>query len=210
MTSLYLVRHGETDWNAARRIQGRTDIPLNDTGRAQALATGRLLATREWDGIYASPLSRARETAEIIAAQIALPAPGIIDAIAERNYGEAEGLGFHEVDAIYAGDVPGRESHEEVVERALPALTELAAAHPGEAIVVVTHGGVIRAVLNHLTPDVNHGPIANGSIHSVRMTEGEFRLVEFNDPLDALAAETATGALDLQNAIERREDTTAH
>ena len=64
---LYLVRHGETDWNAAHRIQGSTDIPLNATGRVQALATGRLLARRPWDAIYASPLSRAYETATIIA-----------------------------------------------------------------------------------------------------------------------------------------------
>jgi len=53
---LYLVRHGETDWNRARRIQGSTDIPLNDTGRGQAAATGRLLARRDWDAIYSSPL----------------------------------------------------------------------------------------------------------------------------------------------------------
>ena len=63
MTLLYLVRHGETDWNRTHRIQGSTDIPLNDTGRAQARRAGRLLAKRSWDGIYSSPLSRAFETA---------------------------------------------------------------------------------------------------------------------------------------------------
>ena len=64
---LYLVRHGETDWNRSRRIQGRTDIELNDTGREQALATSRLLARREWNAVISSPLSRALETASIIA-----------------------------------------------------------------------------------------------------------------------------------------------
>ena len=90
MTSLYLVRHGETDWNAQRRIQGSTDIPLNATGRAQAATTGRLLARREWDGIYSSPLSRAFETASIIATEIGLDRPSTIDEIVERNYGAAE------------------------------------------------------------------------------------------------------------------------
>ena len=72
---LYLVRHGETDWNLQRRIQGSTDIPLNDTGREQAAATGRLLARREWDAIYSSPLSRAIETGELIAREVGLPGP---------------------------------------------------------------------------------------------------------------------------------------
>mgnify|MGYP000626705443 CR=1 FL=1 len=89
---LYLVRHGETDWNLERRIQGSTDIPLNNTGREQARVTGRLLSSRHWDAIYSSPLSRARETAEIIASEVGLPGPTPVDALVERAYGEAEGL----------------------------------------------------------------------------------------------------------------------
>src|SRR5690606_6630523 len=62
MTLFYLVRHGETDWNLERRVQGSSDIPLNETGRRQAARTARLLARRSWDAIYSSPLSRAMET----------------------------------------------------------------------------------------------------------------------------------------------------
>src|ERR1700712_2452823 len=115
MTSLYLVRHGETDWNAQRRIQGSTDIPLNATGRAQAATAGGILARREWDGIYASPLSRAFETASIIAGEVGLGEPTTIAAIVERNYGEAEGLNWEQIDRLFPGDtpVPGRETHEE-------------------------------------------------------------------------------------------------
>ena len=83
-TELYLVRHGETDWNRQHRIQGLTDIPLNETGRAQARATGRLLSRRSFDGIYASPLDRAMETARIIADELGLPAPEPVEGLVER------------------------------------------------------------------------------------------------------------------------------
>jgi broad specificity phosphatase PhoE len=207
MTSLYLVRHGETDWNAQRRIQGATDIPLNAVGRAQAATTGRLLARREWDGIYSSPLSRAMETANIIAAEVGLDRPGTIDAIVERNYGAAEGLNWEEIESRFPGDapVPGRETHAEVAERVVPALVRLAASLPGTALIVVTHGGVIRSVLNAVDPGVTHGSITNGSIHSFELVDGSLELVAFNDPIDELSLECGTEDLDEQNAMESRE-----
>jgi uncharacterized phosphatase len=207
MTSLYLVRHGETDWNAQRRIQGSTNIPLNATGRAQAATTGHLLARREWDGIYSSPLSRAFETASIIAAEIGLDRPSTIDEIVERNYGAAEGLNWVEIDEQFPGDtpVPGRETHPEVAERVIPALTALAQSRPGTALLVVTHGGVIRSVLNAVDPDVVHGSITNGSIHSFELVDGSLELVSFNDPIDELSLECGTEDLDQQNAMESRE-----
>jgi uncharacterized phosphatase len=84
MTLLYLVRHGETDWNRQRRIQGSTDIPLNATGRDQAARTARLLGRRSWDAILTSPLSRAVETASIISGELGLGAPEVLEDIAER------------------------------------------------------------------------------------------------------------------------------
>jgi broad specificity phosphatase PhoE len=207
MTSLYLVRHGETDWNAQRRIQGSTDIPLNSTGRAQAETTGRLLARRDWDGIYSSPLSRAFETAEIIAKEVGLGVPHTIDAIVERNYGEAEGLNWEQVESQFPGDapVPGRETHEEVARRVLPALVALASSRPGESLLVVSHGGVIRSVLNAVDPGVTHGSITNGSIHSFELVDGSLELVAFDDPIDELSLECGTEDLDQQNAMEGRE-----
>ena len=85
MTMLYLVRHGETDWNRAHKIQGSTDIPLNDLGREQAATSGRLLARRQWDAVYASPLSRAFETASIIARETGLQEPIAVPELVERN-----------------------------------------------------------------------------------------------------------------------------
>lgn len=200
-TELYLVRHGETDWNQQRRIQGLTDIPLNDTGREQARATGRLLSRRSWDGVFTSPLSRAFETASIIADELGLPAPTTIDALVERNYGEAEGMNFLEVERRYPNrsGVPGQESREDVVARVLPALRELAVTHPDQALVVVSHGGAIRSVLTAVQPESSHGMITNGSIHSFRFGDDELRLIEFDDPI-------ALDSLDEQNAVEARED----
>jgi probable phosphoglycerate mutase len=207
MTSLYLVRHGETDWNAQRRIQGSTDIPLNEKGRAQAEATGKLLARRTWDGIYSSPLSRAFETASIISSELGLGRPATVPAIVERNYGEAEGLDGEQIERRFPGDspVPGRESHEEVAERALPALVSLAVSRPGESLIVVTHGGVIRSVLTAVDPGRAHGSITNGSIHSFELVDGSLELVNFDDPIDELSRACASEDLDQQNALENRE-----
>jgi len=208
MTELYLVRHGETDWNRQHRIQGLTDIPLNATGRKQARQAGRLLSRRTWDGIFASPLARATETAQIIANENGLGAPLPVAALVERNYGEAEGLNFIEIDRRYPdrSAVPGQESREEVIERVVPALRDLAASHPGERLIVVSHGGAIRALLMSADPDGRHGVITNGSVHSFRFIDDELRLIAFDDPI---AVESITGRrqdLDQQNAVEARED----
>jgi uncharacterized phosphatase len=207
MTSLYLVRHGETDWNAERRIQGSTDIPLNAVGRAQAETTGRLLARRDWDGIYSSPLSRAFQTASIIAELVGLGEPDTIDQIVERNYGEAEGLNWLQIEERFPNDapVPGRETHDEVSERVIPALVNLATSRPGTSLIVVSHGGVIRSVLNSVDPNVSHGSITNGSVHSFELVDGSLELVAFNDPIDELSLECGTEDLDEQNAMESRE-----
>jgi uncharacterized phosphatase len=199
VTELYLVRHGETDWNRQRRIQGRTDIPLNETGREQARMTGRRLSVRSWDGLFASPLDRARETAAIIGGEIGLGDPELVPAIVERDYGEAEGMDWLAVQRTYPDGipVPGRESRAAVANRVVPALIELGPAHPG-ALVVVSHGGAIRAVLDHLEADNDYGPITNGSVHSFRLVGDHLELIAFDDPLGS--------SLDEQNALEAQED----
>ncbi|CAN5293129.1 phosphatase PhoE [soil metagenome] len=218
MTLLYLVRHGETNWNRQRRIQGSTDIPLNDTGRAQAAATGRLLARRQWDGVYSSPLSRAFETGQIIAREVGIDHVEPVAAIVERHYGEAEGLEDHELTRLFPGDspVPGREARERVADRAVEALMVLAARHPEEKLIVTTHGGVIRAVLNTVAPEAmfHRGvPIGNGSVHSFNYSDEGLQLVLFNDPIDEeserlaseLASSRAADDFDEQNPLEARE-----
>lgn len=204
---IYLVRHGETDWNRQRRIQGSSDIPLNSTGRAQAKTTGELLSSRMWDGIFASPLSRAMETARIIASEVGLEAPGTLPAVVERNYGDAEGRTASEVDALYPGDteVPGRESREAVIERALPALVQLAEDNHGKSIIVVAHGGVIASILAAVAPERPRTPIVNGSVHSFRHDDGTLRLINFDDPIEAESETIGDDPFEAQNAMARRE-----
>ncbi len=208
MTELYLVRHGETEWNAARRIQGRTDIPLNDTGREQARQAAELLARRRWQGVYTSPLGRAHETARIIAERLGLAGVTDIDALVERDYGEAEGMGFDEIEALYPEGVraPGQETREEVAARVVPALLELAERHPGERLVIVSHGGAIRAVLQTAEPGSRHPRITNASVHSFRVEDGALRLIAFDDPIEEESLLPERSDLDAQNALEAQED----
>ena len=210
MTYLYLVRHGETDWNRAKKIQGSTDIALNDTGREQARATGRLLSRRHWHGVISSPLSRAAETARIIADELALPAPVLIDALVERNYGEAEGLTGQELLERFPGDEAGRgrEPRSAVAARVIPALLTVAERNPGRSIIVVSHGGVIRSVLKATGPA--HGPhhsahIPNGSVHSLRYVDSSLQLVAFDDPIDEQSVTVGSDDFPEQNPMERRE-----
>lgn len=209
-THLYLVRHGETDWNAQRRIQGSTDIPLNDTGRAQATATAELLARRRFDAVVASPLSRAAETGAIIAARLALPDPTTYSGLAERSYGDAEGLTDDQVLAQYPDDViPGRESRAALLARVTETLGEVAVRFDGGVVVVATHGAVIRSVVNAAAPgtaDRLHTPIRNGSVHSFRWDPERFHaeLVEFDDPIEDVSDAPGKYAFDYQNPLERR------
>jgi uncharacterized phosphatase len=208
MTELYLVRHGETNWNREKRIQGLTDISLNDTGRAQAKTTGSLLARRSWDAVYASPLSRARETASIIARELGLGGPILLDALVERNYGAAEGLNWFEVELRYPHGtaVPGRESREQVGARVVPALVTLAEQRAGQSLVIVSHGGAIRAVLSEVEPSASHGMITNGSVHSFRVEDGALKLIAFDDPIEIESNGEDCGDIDEQNAVEAMED----
>ena len=141
MTTLLLVRHGETDWNAAGRLQGHTDRPLSDYGREQARRLADELANEELDAIYASDLARARETAEIVGARLNLPV--VLDRdLREKDWGTWEGLTPPERIGV---ELVG-ESTEEHQRRTLAALARIAAAHPSGRILVVTHGGSMRRV----------------------------------------------------------------
>jgi probable phosphoglycerate mutase len=125
----------------------------------------------------------------------------------ERNYGDAEGLTYAQVEARFPGDTPvsGRETREEVVERVLPALMDIAERHPDQAVLVVSHGGVIRSLLNVIDPEGNHGSITNGSVHSFRHDDGMFSLIAFDDPIEVESHQPGSEPIEAQNAVEMRE-----
>ena len=187
---IYLIRHGETEWNRQQRIQGSTDIPLNDTGRQQALATAVLLKGALPDLVFASPLSRAFETATIIAGSLGLDGPSAVPGLVERNYGDAEGLDYRQIEDRFPDRslVPGQESREQLAARSLEALLGLAYANDGASIVVVAHGGVIRSLLGEIDQDSSHGPIRNGSTHSLMFAGNQLSLLAFDTIVPRLAA----------------------
>ena len=160
MTTLILARHGETDWNRDGRWQGHADRPLNDAGRAQARKLAAELDDEPIAAVYSSDLARARETAEIIAAPRSLPVR--TDArLREVDIGRWSGLTLPEVEERYpravtrwrAGDPTHSfeegETYAAMGERVVAALEEIAVRHPEDHVLVVLHGGPIRAVLAH-------------------------------------------------------------
>lgn len=151
LTTFALVRHGQTDWNAQRRLQGSTDIPLNDVGRGQARDAVAALSGHEWDAIVSSPLSRAAETANLIAAGLGLSVARRVPELAERSFGPAEGLqAGPELDAlrIPGGGFRGAESEDEAASRGLASLEALAEEFRGGRVLVVAHGTLLRVSLS--------------------------------------------------------------
>ena len=150
LTTFALVRHGQTDWNAERRLQGATDIPLNDVGRGQARDAVAILAPYEWDAIVSSPLSRAAETADIIAEGLGLTVSRRVPELTERSFGPAEGMqAGPELDALRVpGGFKGAESEDEAADRGIAALEALAEEFRGQRLLVVTHGTLLRVSLS--------------------------------------------------------------
>ncbi|KIS29204.1 histidine phosphatase [Arthrobacter sp. SPG23] len=150
LTTFALVRHGQTDWNAQRRLQGSTDIPLNDVGREQARDAAAALSGHEWDAIVSSPLSRAAETAKLIADGLGLSVDRHVPELTERSFGPAEGLqAGPELEALrIPGGFRGAESEDEAASRGLAALETLAEEFRGRRVLVVAHGTLIRVSLS--------------------------------------------------------------
>lgn len=198
MTTFYLIRHGETDWNVEGIWQGHTDIPLNDVGREQA----RRLAARlsgdgvRFDALYSSDLSRAWETAQVVGAAVNLT-PRPLRALREIDLGVWSGktreqiaITDHEtLERIASGeDLPrgGAERLVDLHDRVVGAAEHLAVLFPGAQLALVTHGGPVRALLMHAARDHDgqappKGHIGNTSISIVVCTPSGWQLESIND-----------------------------
>ena len=154
MTTILLARHGETDWNSERRWQGHADRPLNEVGREQARELAETLTDRAIDVVYSSDLVRAHETALIVGQRLGLPV-GVDAGLREVDVGDWSGRVHSEIEGLDPDGYrrwreggkgwAGGESYEEMGERVVAAVLGLAARHPGETVLIVTHGGSIRA-----------------------------------------------------------------
>jgi broad specificity phosphatase PhoE len=154
VTTILLARHGETDWNREGRFQGWADPPLNSTGLAQAVELSVTLLAYDLAAVYSSPLRRALETADVVAASRGLE-PQQVDALREVDVGSWSGLTRAEIEERfpeqyarwleYEQGWDDGETYDAMAERVISALLELAAAHDGERVLAVTHGGPMRA-----------------------------------------------------------------
>lgn len=161
MTRVFLVRHGATTLTAEDRFAGSTDVDLSDEGRAQAAALGERLRQERLDAVFASPLSRTRETAGIVSRACGLTA-SLVDGLREISHGHWEGLTRAEVEARYQEEYAsweadpftfapaGGESGAAVLARSLPALRTILDQHAGGRVLVVSHKATIRLLLSSL------------------------------------------------------------
>jgi probable phosphoglycerate mutase len=188
MTVLYVVRHGETTWNREGRVQGHTDVPLNEAGRQQARDLGERLTGVRFHAAYASDLARARETAEIIVGD-AFPVVSLLE-LRERDCGRWEGQLFAEIaerdptgwqawlnpDPLVAPH--GGENETQLNTRIGGALQRIVDRHPDHTVLVVSHGGAIRVALNAwLNLPARLGPITNCAAFVVEVVGSEKRLI---------------------------------
>lgn len=181
-TTIWLVRHGETDWNASRRLQGSTDIELNSVGHAQANSVARRLGVISFDAIYSSPLARTIQTAAPLVKQTQL-SPLLMPELAERSFGFFQGMTPDEISEKFPVDYErwqardpdfcpqGGESLRDFSQRVRTALQAIVNQHLGQTVAVFSHGGVLDIIYrlaNQLDLQVSrHWPIPNAGIQQL-------------------------------------------
>ncbi|MBT2291001.1 histidine phosphatase family protein [Paenibacillus albidus] len=177
MTTIGLIRHGSTYWNKEGRAQGHTDNTLDEEGLQQAAAIAERLSGEAWDLIYSSDLKRARQTAEIIALRLGLGIAGLLPGIREMNAGQIEGTTEKERLARWGSawkilDL-GLEAPEAAQLRGSRTIEEIAMKHPGQRILIVSHGAILRSSLRGLVPGMDLNELLkNTSITRITQTDG--------------------------------------
>jgi probable phosphoglycerate mutase len=198
VTRIIAIRHGETDWNVATRIQGQLDIALNEAGRRQVRRLAAALAGEGLDAVYSSDLARARETARAVAGKAGLEVR-TDSGLRERGFGVFEGLTFAEIEQRYPDDARrwrqrdasfgpgGGETLAGFFERVVESVAALAARHRGQHIAVVAHGGVLDALYRAATRVALDAPrtwqLGNASINRLLASDAGLTLVGWADSL---------------------------
>ena len=193
MTEFLLVRHGETDWNVERRFHGHADPHLNENGRRQARALAEQLVDARLDAIYASDLARARETADIVGARTGIAVVPLRE-LREIDVGDWQGLTWDEIKARFPDSAQkwsdqghgwtGGETYDDLGERVVRALRSIADERPAARVLIVGHGGTIRAVRAFteqrtvaesrlVSPAMGHC-----EVFRIRVQDGEFRGID--------------------------------
>lgn len=196
-TRFCFVRHGETDWNVQRRLQGHIDTPLNQTGQAQAEATAKGLQAHVFDALYSSDLIRTLQTARYAAQLLDLPIHLRSD-LRERHYGAFQGLTYTEAEHHFPADYArfkGREPGYEIIDdgesllqhraRVQACLEAIASKHAGQSVLIVTHGGVLDIVYRMATGLALSAPrdfgIPNAALNWIDFDAGNWKLQRWAD-----------------------------
>ena len=186
MTTLLLTRHGETDWNRELRFQGHADPPLNALGRRQAEELADRLATERLAAIYSSDLRRAHETARIVGRRLGLDVT-VVPRLREIDVGSWSGLTRDEIAEQFPDGfsrwLEGEEGHDgesraELATRVLDSARRIASAHPGEKVLLVSHGGPLRALLSHAEGGRSTRRLDNCAVCRIAVEGGAFRPVD--------------------------------
>lgn len=188
-THLGLLRHGQTDWNINFLLQGVTDIPMNQTGIEQVKLAAQAIRAEDWDVVLTSPLSRARQTAEIIASQHGYTEIIEQELLIERSFGEAEGLSHEQWRAKYSNldVIPGGESRTQLAQRSRLLLETISQELAGKRVLAISHGALIRTLIaiasnNELPRDGER--LGNASLNVVKHSDNSWQVVNYSlEPL---------------------------
>ena len=190
--TIYLARHGETEWNEKKLIQGHSDIPLNKKGEIQAKDLSKKLSHVKFAAVFSSDLIRARRTAEIIILEKKL-AVATTKTLRERLFGRFEGKHMNELRKILGElilfskekqkklELSDVENDEEIMRRFIPFIREVAVAYQGKSVLMVSHGGLIRAFLDRIgfkMPNYSEKPMKNAGYLIVKSDGVEFIVKE--------------------------------
>ncbi|MFS1512363.1 histidine phosphatase family protein [Chengkuizengella sp. SCS-71B] len=187
MTTIGLIRHGVTDWNQQRIIQGHMDISLNDEGKEQAAALGERLVEHQWDIILCSDLIRAKETASIIAKRLNLEISSYDERLRERYLGALEGLSYEDRIKKYGEDWHAIhhnpelkiEKDEHLKNRGLQVIKDVQKLYGNRRVLIVSHGGLINQLLRELLDDFD-SKIHNTSITILENKKDQWKSIVLN------------------------------